>query len=50
MEKVKEFLEDYKGLIIFYIIVAVLALLLARKIEVINSQAKIITEQVTYYA
>lgn len=50
MEKVKGFFDDYKGLIIFYIIVAVLSCLLARKIDNINSEAQIVTEQRTYYA
>jgi len=50
MEKIREFFDNYKGLIIFYIIVAILAFLLTKKIEDINSEARISTEQVTYYA
>jgi hypothetical protein len=50
MEKIKNLFESYKGLIIFYIIVALLAFLLTKKIEEINSQAEITEVRETYYA
>ncbi len=50
MEKIRGFFEDYKGIIIFYIIIGVLAFLLTKKIEDINAQARITTEQESYYA
>ncbi len=50
MEKVEKLFDSYKGLIVFYIIVAVLAFLIAQKIEDINSQAQNVTVEKTYYA
>lgn len=49
MEKIEKLFNSCKGLILFYIIVAILTLMLARTIENINSQAINITEE-TYYA
>ena len=49
MEKVEKIFNNYKGLIIFYIIVAILAFMITKKIEGINSQAQIKVEK-TYYA
>lgn len=50
MGKFENLFNDYKGLVIFYIIVAVLAFLITRKIEEINSQAEVIKISETYYA
>lgn len=50
MEKIEKFLSGYKGLIIFYVIVAILAFMLTKKIEDINSQAQNIVIRETYYA
>lgn len=50
MEKMGKIFNAYKGLVIFYIVVAVLAFLLTKKIEDINSEAKVASEEVTYYA
>lgn len=51
MEKLEKLFEGFKGLAIFYIIVAVLALMITNKVEEINSQAEnqVITNE-TYYA
>ena len=50
MEKFERLFNSYKGLLIFYIIVAVLAFLLTKKIEEINSQAQNIIINETYFA
>lgn len=50
MEKLEKMISGYKGLIIFYLIVAVLAFMLSKKIEEINSQAQNIVIRETYYA
>lgn len=50
MEKLEKIFKEMKGIIIFYIIVAVLALILTNKIEDINSQAQNETIEKTYYA
>lgn len=50
MEKLEKIFNGYKGLIIFYIIVAVLAFMLTKKIEDINSQAQNIVVKETYFA
>lgn len=49
MEKLERLFNSYKGLIIFYIIVALLAFMIAKRIEAINSQAQVNIEE-TYYA
>jgi len=51
MKKIENLFNSYKGLVIFYIIIALLAFILAKKIEEINSQvsSKDIIEE-TYYA
>lgn len=50
MEKLEKVFNSYRGLIIFYIIVAVLALCLSKKVDEINSQAQRIDAQENYYA
>lgn len=50
MEKIERKISGYKGLLIFYIIVAILAFMLTKKIEEINSQAQNIVVRETYYA
>ncbi len=51
MEKIEKLFNDYKGLILFYIIVAILTFMVTKKIEKINianSEPK--TEVRSYYA
>ncbi len=50
MGKLEKMISGYKGLIIFYLVVAVLAFMLSKKIEEINSQAQNIVVRETYYA
>lgn len=50
MEKLEKIIRGYKGLIIFYFIVALLTFMLTKKIEEINSQAQNIIVSETYYA
>lgn len=51
MEKLEKLFEGFKGLILFYIIVAILALMITNKVEEINSQAENqVIEEETYYA
>lgn len=50
MEKLEKVFNGYKGLIIFYMIVAILAFMLTKKIEEVNSQAQNVVVKETYYA
>lgn len=51
MKKIENLFNSYKGLVIFYIIIAMLAFLLTKKIEEINSQvSNKVTIEETYYA
>lgn len=51
MKKLEKIFEGIKGLILFYIIVAILTLMITNKVNDINSQAEVeqISEE-TYYA
>lgn len=50
MEKLEKIFNEMKGIVIFYIIVAILAFILTNKIEDINSQAQNEISEKTYYA
>lgn len=51
MEKLENIFKNYKGLVVFYLVVAVLALMLTKKVDNINSQAeKLVKEKTSYYA
>ncbi len=51
MKKIEKLFDSYKGLVIFYIIVAVLALMIAKKIDRINISTSQNTEETrSYYA
>ncbi len=51
MEKMEKVFKSYRGLILFYIVVAILTLMLTKKIERINSQVENSNEiEVRYYA
>jgi len=50
MEKLEKLLRDYRGIILFYVVVAILSFLITKRIENINSQAQEIKEVSTYYA
>ena len=51
MEKLEKIFNSKKGIIFFYIIVALLAYLITRKIEIVNSQAEHVKEvEKTCYA
>ncbi len=51
MEKVEKLFNDYKGLVIFYIIVAVLTFMLTKRIDKINvaNNEKVVDTR-SYYA
>ena len=50
MEKQERFLKGFRGILLFYILVAILSFLITKRIENINSQAQNIKEVSTYYA
>ena len=50
MEKQEKLFKEYRGIIVFYILVAILSFLITKRIENINSQAQDIKEVRTYYA
>lgn len=51
MEKVEKLFNDYKGLVIFYIIVAVLTFMLTKRIDKINvANNEKIEDTRNYYA
>lgn len=50
MEKQMNFLKGYRGIILFYVVIAILSFLITKRIENINSQAQEIKEVRTYYA
>lgn len=49
MEKQEKLFKEYRGIIVFYILVAILSFLITKRIENINSQAQDIKEVRTYY-
>lgn len=51
MKRIENLFNSYRGLVIFYIIIAMLAFLLTKKIEEINSRVgNTINIEETYYA
>lgn len=51
MEKIEKLFNDYKGLVIFYIIVAVLTFMLTKRIDKINvATTEKVVERRSYYA
>ncbi len=51
MSRVEKLFNSYKGLLIFYVCVAILAFMITKKIEKINiANAEVKTESVRYYA
>ena len=53
MEKQEKLFKEYRGIIVFYILVAILSFLITKRIENINSQALALSqirENFCYYA
>lgn len=50
MEKLEKIFNNSKGIIIFYIIIAILALMLTKTINNVNNSTSQIVESETYYA
>ncbi len=50
MKKLENLIKNYKGIIIFYVIIAVLSLMLTKKIDNINQIESKIQEQESFYA